>query len=88
MTITQQEELDGLKTIGRIVANTMQSMAAAMEPGMTTRDLDAIGRELLEREGALLAPRTTYGFPGTICIGVNAEIAHVIPGQCRLAAGT
>ena len=88
MTITQQEELDGLKTIGRIVANTMQSMAAAMEPGMTTRDLDAIGRERLEREGARSAPRTTYGFPGTTCISVNAEIAHVIPGQRRLAAGT
>ncbi|WP_108502480.1 type I methionyl aminopeptidase [Paracoccus indicus] len=87
MTITQQDELDGLKTIGRIVANTMQSMAAAMEPGMTTRELDAIGQELLEREGALSAPRTTYGFPGTTCISVNEEIAHGIPGQRRLAEG-
>lgn len=87
MTITHHDELDGLKRIGRIVANTMQSMAAAMEPGMTTRELDGIGHALLEREGAVSAPRATYGFPGTTCISVNEEIAHGIPGERRLAAG-
>jgi len=56
MTITHQDELDGLKAIGGIVARTMQAMAAAMEPGMTTRELDTIGRALLEREGAVPAP--------------------------------
>lgn len=87
MTITHQDELDGLKRIGRIVANTMQSMAAAMEPGMTTRELDSIGHALLEREGAVSAPRATYDFPGATCISVNEEIAHGIPGERRLAAG-
>lgn len=87
MTITHQDELDGLKKIGRIVANTMHAMAAAMEPGMTTRELDGIGRDLLEREGAVSAPQTSYAFPGTTCISVNEEIAHGIPGTRRLAAG-
>jgi methionyl aminopeptidase len=49
MTITQQDELDGLRRIGRIVADTMQTMAKAMEPGMTTRDPDCIGSSFLER---------------------------------------
>lgn len=87
MTVTHQDELEGLKEIGRIVANTMYSMAAAMEPGMTTAELDNIGRELLDREGAVAAPRATYGFPGTTCISVNEEIAHGIPGERKLAAG-
>jgi methionyl aminopeptidase len=87
MTITSQDELDDLTHIGRIVANTMQSMARAMEPGMTTRELDGIGRELLEREGATSAPKSTYGFPGTTCISVNEEIAHGIPGDRVIAAG-
>lgn len=87
MTITHQDELDGLNKIGRIVANTMHAMAAAMEPGMTTRELDRIGRDLLEREGAVSAPQATYDFPGTTCISVNEEIAHGIPGDRRLAAG-
>ncbi|CAM3219630.1 type I methionyl aminopeptidase [Paracoccus nototheniae] len=87
MTITHQDELDGLRKIGRIVANTMQSMAAKMEPGMTTRELDKIGRELLDREGAVSAPRATYGFPGDSCISVNEEIAHGVPGARSLSKG-
>ncbi len=87
MTITQQDELDGLKVIGRIVANTMQAMGAALEPGMTTRELDDIGRAFLAREGAEPAPEATYGFPGATCISVNEEIAHGIPGDRVVAAG-
>lgn len=87
MTITQQDELDGLKAIGRIVANTMHAMARAMEPGMTTRELDGIGRALLDREGAASAPETTYDFPGATCISVNEEIAHGIPGDRVIAVG-
>lgn len=87
MTITHQDELEGLRAIGRIVANTMQAMAAAMEPGMTTRELDGIGRALLERAGATSAPESAYGFPGATCISVNEEIAHGIPGDRVLAAG-
>ena len=87
MTITKEEELEGMKAIGRIVANTMHTMARAMEPGMTTRELDEIGRELLDREGAVSAPQSTYDFPGATCISVNEEIAHGIPGDRILAAG-
>jgi methionyl aminopeptidase len=87
MTITNEDELDGLKVIGRIVANTMHAMAGAMEPGMTTRELDALGRELLEREGAISAPQSAYDFPGATCISVNEEIAHGIPGDRKLATG-
>ncbi len=87
MTITHQDELDGLRAIGRVVANTLQAMAGAMEPGMTTRELDALGGALLEREGAVSAPKSTYDFPGFTCISVNEEIAHGIPGDRRLAAG-
>ncbi len=87
MTITNEDELAGLRSIGRIVANTMQAMAQAMEPGMTTRELDAIGRALLEVAGAQSAPELTYGFPGATCISVNEEIAHGIPGDRVLVSG-
>lgn len=87
MTITQEEELEALKRIGRIVANTMRRMATAMEPGMTTRELDAIGRAELEREGAVSAPERTYDFPGATCISINEEIAHGIPGDRVIRAG-
>ncbi len=87
MTITQQDELDGLRAIGRIVARTMHQMAAAIEPGITTAELDAIGSAALEREGAVSAPQVTYDFPGATCISVNEEIAHGIPGKRAIRAG-
>lgn len=87
MTITNEDDLSGLKAIGRVVATTLQAMARAMEPGMTTRELDGIGRALLEAAGARSAPELTYGFPGATCISVGEEIAHGIPGDRVLAAG-
>ena len=87
MTITDQHELEGLREIGGIVARTMRAMAKAMEPGMTTAELDDIGRDMLEREGAESAPQSCYGFPGATCISVNEEIAHGIPGERIIARG-
>ncbi len=87
MTITQEDELIGLQDIGRIVANTLQAMAKALEPGITTAELDAIGRSFLEREGARSAPEDTYGFPGITCISVGEEIAHGIPGPRQIQKG-
>lgn len=87
MTVSHEDDLDGLMQVGRIVANTMHAMAKAMQPGMTTRELDAMGCVLLEREGALSAPQATYDFPGATCISINEEIAHGIPGDRVIAAG-
>ena len=87
MTITHEDELNGLKEIGRIVANTMHTMAKSMEPGMTTRELDEIGRALLDFEGAVSAPESVYAFPGATCISVNEQIAHGIPGKRIIRAG-
>lgn len=87
MTISNDDELDKLKEIGRIVARALETMGAAVEPGMTTADLDQIGRKFLEQAGAKPAPELSYGFPGATCISVNEEIAHGIPGARRIAAG-
>ena len=87
MTIEREEQLDKLKRAGQVVAATMQAMAAALEPGMTTRELDELGRALLESEGARPAPESTYRFPGATCISVSPAIAHGIPGDQVLKAG-
>jgi len=87
MTVSSEDELTALKEIGRIVANTLEAMGKAIEPGMTTRELDDVGRELLEAAGARSAPELVYAFPGATCISVNEEIAHGIPGDRRIAAG-
>ncbi|HEX7072643.1 MAG TPA: type I methionyl aminopeptidase [Hyphomicrobiaceae bacterium] len=87
MTISNDNEFGRLREIGRIVANVLEAMGAAIEPGMTTAELDELGRRLLKQEGARPAPELCYGFPGATCISVNEEIAHGIPGGRRIAAG-
>ncbi len=87
MTITNDDELQGLREIGRIVADTLAAMGKALEPGITTAELDAIGRDMLEKHGALSAPETVYGFPGATCNSINEEVAHGSPGERRIMAG-
>jgi methionyl aminopeptidase len=87
MTLNNDEDLERLKEIGRICANTIQIMASALEPGITTAELDAIGRKVLEESGARSAPELTYNFPGATCISVNEEVAHGIPGTRVIQAG-
>lgn len=87
MTITTEAELEKLKAIGRICALARDAMAAALRPGITTLELDDIGRRILDENGARSAPEITYDFPGATCISVNEEIAHGIPGSRVIKPG-
>src|SRR5690606_30296456 len=62
-------------------------MLKAIEPGMTTAELDRLGSDLLDQWGAKSAPRVTYNFPGATCISINEEAAHGIPGPRIIKAG-
>jgi methionyl aminopeptidase len=81
MTIETQQDIERLKRVGRVVAVVLQEMLDSIEPGMTTAELDSIGRRLLDGYGAQSAPQLLYNFPGTTCISVNEQAAHGIPGQ-------
>ncbi len=87
MTADSQKDIDYLKAIGRICAETLRKMMNATRSGMTTRELDEIGRAFLEAEGAKSAPQVTYGFPGATCISVSPVIAHGIPNEYVLHEG-
>jgi methionyl aminopeptidase len=87
MTIETENDVVALKRIGKIVSLVLHEMLDAAEPGMTTRELDALGEQLLERHGARSAPKLTYNFPGHTCISINEEAAHGIPGDRIIRAG-
>ena len=87
MTVDSEQDLERLKAIGRVVALTIQAMAAALRPGMTTRELDEIGLAVMDRHGARSAPRLVYQFPGATCISINQEAAHGIPGERAIQPG-
>jgi methionyl aminopeptidase len=81
MTVQSENDVIALKRVGRIVSLVLQEMLDALEPGMTTRELDDLGRAALERHGARSAPEVMYAFPGATCISVNEEAAHGVPGS-------
>ena len=87
MTITHEDELEKLRAIGRLVARTLTAMSQALEPGITTQELDNLGRALLERDGARSAPELTYDFPGATCISIGPDCAHGIPDDTKVKAG-
>lgn len=87
MTIDTVDQLEGLKLIGAIVADVLQAMGRAIEPGMTTLELDRFGHKLLEEKGARSAPILTYNFPGATCISINHCVAHGIPDGTKIRAG-
>lgn len=87
MSIDGQHDVEGLRRAGAAVAEARDTMAEHVAPGISTRELDAIGREVLRRHGARSAPQLAYDFPGTTCISVNDELAHGIPSRRILRDG-
>ena len=80
MTIESDRDLAGLRRAGRVVALAIEEMKEALEPGMTTAELDAVGARVYEQYGARSAPQAVYGFPGVNLISVNDEAVHGVPG--------
>ena len=74
-------DLDGMRAVARVVAGTIESMRRELRAGITTRELDAVGRRELVTHGARSAPELVYGFPAATCISVNDQAAHGIPGD-------
>lgn len=87
MTIEHASELEGLRRAGALVASILSTMREAAAPGVLTRELDAMGAELMRKAGARSAPQLTYGFPGATCISVRDVAAHGIPGAAVLRDG-
>jgi methionyl aminopeptidase len=81
------EELAKMRRAGRVVAEMHAETKAAVKPGVTTAELDAIARDVLERRGATSNFLGYHGFPAVICTSPNEVIVHGIPGAYRLADG-
>ncbi|WP_082050497.1 type I methionyl aminopeptidase [Risungbinella massiliensis] len=87
LIIQNQEELAGLRKIGQVVAKAREEMKAQAKPGMSTKQLDLIGKQVLDHYGAESAPYVMYQFPGITCISINQEVAHGIPSDRSMEDG-
>ena len=87
MSINCPEQLEKLRACGLIVAKALRAMAKEVRPGVTTAELCQIGSRILAAHGARSSPPMVYGFPGDVCISVNDEVVHGIPGDRTLQPG-
>ena len=83
MTIHNNEELDSIVMVGKVVKSALDTMKRAVKPGMTTQALDDLCADVFERHGARSGPQLVYGFPGGACISINEEAVHGIPRHTR-----
>jgi methionyl aminopeptidase len=84
MSITKHSELLGIQKASEAVAYTLKQMRNHARPGMTTKQLDNYGGQILNDLGAKSAPLLTYGFPGWTCISVSNEFCHGIPSDKKV----
>jgi methionyl aminopeptidase len=76
-----EREIALMREAGLVVGRTLEKLKAAVTPGMTTADLDALAEEAIRGEGAIPSFQGYRGFPACICTSINSEIVHGIPSK-------
>jgi len=85
--IKSEKEIEIMRQSGRIVAEILKILAEQMKPGMKTKEMDIIAERELKKRGAESSFKGYRGYPATICVSVNDEIVHGIPGDRVLKDG-
>ena len=85
--VKSQREIEQLKRSNIVVAEVFEKLKSMIEPGITTKELDQVAEDYILLKGARPAFKGYRGFPATLCISINDEVVHGIPGQRRLKEG-
>ena len=85
--IKNKSQLDRMRVACRMGAEIRDICAAAVEPGMRTSDIDAIVRDYCIRNKVKASFFGYEGFPGFLCVSVNDEVIHGIPGNRMIMPG-
>ncbi|MBI4266826.1 MAG: type I methionyl aminopeptidase [Chloroflexi bacterium] len=87
ITVKSDEEIALMRQAGRIVATVLEILTKEVKAGMTTREFDVIAARELARLGGKSSFKGYRGYPATVCVSVNDEIVHGIPGKRTLRDG-
>jgi methionyl aminopeptidase len=87
MIIKSEREIALMRKSGRIVATVLDILSRRVKPGMKTKELDSIAAEAVEKLGAKPSFKGYRGFPANLCVSVNDEVVHGIPGERILREG-
>ena len=81
------EQIAAMRRAGLVVGGALEKLRAAVRPGISTEELDAVAEDHIRSSGATPSFLGYHGFPASICASVNDEVVHGIPGQRVLVEG-
>lgn len=87
ISIKTPREIEYLRVAGEIVGDTHKYLIPYLKPGITTKKIDSLARDYIIKRGAFPSCYHYDGYPGNICISVNDEVVHGIPGSRKLCDG-
>jgi len=79
--IKSGREIEVMRQAGKIVATVLETLRTQVEPGMKTKELDTIAMKQTKLMGAVPSFKGYHGFPACVCVSINDEIVHGIPGD-------
>ncbi len=85
--LKSDREVEGIRAAGRVVAGALEAAGKAVSPGKTLRELEQVCDRYIRSEGGYPTFLGYRGFPAAVCIGVNEEVVHGIPGHRKLTEG-
>jgi methionyl aminopeptidase len=80
-------EIGKIRAAGNIVSKTLRLLFEKLKPGMTTGELDSIAEDFIRSHDAVPSFKGYNGFPGSICVSIDQEVVHGIPGPRRFQEG-
>ena len=84
ITIKSEREIELMAEAGKILERVHNELEKALRPGMSTKDIDTLGEEIIRSYGCIPSFLNYNGYPASICVSVNDEVVHGIPSKNRI----
>ena len=81
INIKSEREIALMRQAGRITATVLEMLAGLVKPGLKTKELDIIAERELKKLGGIPSFKGYHGYPASLCVSINDEIVHGIPGE-------
>lgn len=85
--LKEEADIEGIRKAGQLVLDTFEQIEDKIRPGIKTDEINTIVHEFTIDNGAQPAPLNYRGFPKSVCVSINEEVCHGIPGKRVLADG-
>jgi len=87
IVLKRPEEIERMRRSGRVAAEVLAALMEKAQPGVTTEELDELAQELIRDRGGSSAFLNYRGYPRSICVSINEEVVHGIPGNRKIREG-